>query len=195
MWGLNRGGFVHRIVATHRFGLAFVRTKLDPLGFARSVGVQLGSDVHFYGMKPGMFSTEPWLIRIGSHVHITSGCQFVTHDGGTLALRHLTPSLEITAPIVVGNHVYIGMNSTILPGVTIGDDVVIGAGSVVTKDVPSGSVAAGVPARVIKPLSQYHDELRARSLGIGHLSPGDKERALRVIFADFIDSDVSTEHG
>lgn len=179
---------LHRIKAIVRFGFAFIRTKLDPLGFVRSIGVQLGEDVHFYGMKPGMFSTEPWLIRIGSHVHITSGCQFVTHDGGTLILRHRNPTLEITAPIVVGDYVYIGMNSTILPGVTIGDNVVIGAGSMVTKDIPAGSVAAGVPARVIKPLEQYYQELTERSLGIGHLSAAEKERELRKIFADFTSS-------
>lgn len=177
---------IRHAIRVLKFAAATARSKLDPLGYARSVGVQLGSDVHFYGMKPGMFSTEPWLIRIGSHVHITSGCQFVTHDGGTLALRHLEPTLEITAPIVVGDHVYIGMNSTVLPGVTIGDNVVIGAGSMVTKDIPSGSVAAGIPARVIKPLDQYYRELSERSLGIGHLSAPEKERELKRIFADFI---------
>lgn len=185
--------YAHRLVAIARFCIAFLRTKLDPLGFARAIGVQLGSDVHFYGMKPGMFSTEPWLIRIGSHVHITSGCQFVTHDGGTLALRHLNPTLDIVAPIIVGDHVYIGMNSTILPGVTIGDNVVIGAGSVVTRDIPADSVAAGVPARVIKPLGQYYQELTERSLGVGHLGAAEKEKALRIIFADFIAAGKSKE--
>ncbi|MFK5636019.1 acyltransferase [Ornithinimicrobium sp. LYQ103] len=164
-----------------------VHSKVSPLGYASSLGVKLGEDVHFYGMRPGMFSTEPWLIRIGSHVHITSGCQFVTHDGGTLALRHLTPDLEVTAPIIVGNRVYIGMNSMILPGVTIGDDVVIGAGSMVTKDIPAGSVAAGVPARVIKSIDQYHGELRAKSLHFGHMSALEKEKALKQHFRSFIE--------
>lgn len=183
-------GIGHRAVRSVRFLTAFVHGKLDPLGYARHIGVHLGTDVHFYGMKPGMFSTEPWLIRIGSHVHVTSGCQFITHDGGTLVLRHRDPTLEITAPIVVGDHVYIGMNSTILPGVTVGDDVVIGAGSVVSRDIPSGSVAAGVPAKVIKPLEQYFEELSRRSLGIGHLSGVEKERELRRVFADFISSNA-----
>ena len=56
----------------------------------------------------------------------------------------------IPAPIVLGKRVWIGSNSTILQGVTIGDNAVIGAGSVVTKDIPAGCIAAGVPARIIR---------------------------------------------
>lgn len=177
------------------FLASFIYSKINPLGYARSVGVSLGEDVNFYGMKPGMFSTEPWLIRIGSHVHITSGCQFVTHDGGTLVLRHREPTLELTAPITVGNRVYIGMNSTILPGVDIGDDVIIGAGSVVTKSIPSGSVAVGVPARVIKSIDDYFESAVERSLALGHLSAKDKEHSLREIFGEFIRESSGTQQG
>ena len=52
--------------------------------------------------------------------NITAGCQFITHDGGTLILRKEVPDLELTAPIVVGSDVYIGLNTMILPGVRIG---------------------------------------------------------------------------
>lgn len=55
-----------------------------------------------------------------------------------------------TLPIKIGDHVWIGMRSIILKGVTIGDNVVIAAGSVVTKDVPSNTLVAGIPAKVIK---------------------------------------------
>lgn len=58
--------------------------------------------------------------------------------------------VEYAFPITVGNNVWFGANSVILPGVTIGDDCVIAAGAVVNKDVPSRTVVAGVPARVIK---------------------------------------------
>lgn len=177
---------MRRTKAIAKFAFAFIWSKIQPIGYARSLGVSIGDDVHFYGMKPGMFSTEPWLITIGSHVHITSGCQFVTHDGGTLVLRHREPSLELTAPIVVGNRVYVGMNTTILLGVTIGDDVIIGTGSVVTKDIPAGSVAAGVPARVIKSTQEYFESAQARSLKLGHLSAKDKERALKDHFSALI---------
>lgn len=60
--------------------------------------------------------------------------------------------LEDAKPITVGSNVWFGGNVTVLPGVTIGDNVVIGAGSVVTHDIPSNSVAVGNPCRVIRTL-------------------------------------------
>ena len=157
----------------------------DPVRYARSIGVKVGSGVRFYGMTPGMFGSEPWLIRLGDNVHIVSGCTFVTHDGGVLVLRHRVPDLEITKPISIGNNVYVGINCTILPGVTIGDNVIIGAGSVVTRDIPSNSVAAGVPAKVIKPIEEYLHQVQARSLGFGHMSAEAKEKALREYYRDW----------
>ena len=157
----------------------------DPVRYARSIGVKVGNNVRFYGMTPGMFGSEPWLIRIGNNVHIVSGCNFVTHDGGVLVLRHRVPDLEITRPISIGNNVYVGINCTILPGVTIGDDVIIGAGSVVTRNIPSGSVAAGTPAKVIKSIDEYLEKCKSLSLGYGHLSARDKDSALREHYRDW----------
>lgn len=162
--------------------LAQIRAKLNPHGYARSLGVKLGSNVNFYGMRPGMFSTEPWLITIGNNVYITNGCQFITHDGGTLVLRKEVPDLEITAPIVIGNDVYIGLNTLILPGVVIGNRVIIGAGSVVAKSIPDNSVAAGVPARVIKSVDEYLKAAEKKSLHLGHLSGKAKEKELKKHF-------------
>jgi acetyltransferase-like isoleucine patch superfamily enzyme len=148
------------------------------------MGVQLGENCRIYGNGPNMWGTEPFLIRMGSNVYITDGCCFVTHDGGTLILRSEVPDLEVTAPIVIGSNVYIGLRTVVLPGVTIGNRVVIGAGSVVTRDVPDNSVCVGVPARVIKSVDEYFDSLRARSLHFGHLSAKEKEIALRKHFSD-----------
>ena len=126
-----------------------------------------------------MFGSEPWLISIGNNVHIVSGCHFVNHDGGVLILRQYFPSLEICKRINIGNDVYIGLNCIIMPGVNIGNNVVIGAGSVVTRDIPDNSVAAGVPAKVIKSTAEYCEKLLAESLGFGDLSKKDREKAVK----------------
>ncbi len=173
---------VRRIMGVVTYVFRQMRAKLQPVKYAKSLGVTLGENVVFYGMKPGMFSTEPWLITIGSNVYITAGCQFITHDGGTLILRSEVPDLELTAPITVGNNVYFGVNTTILPGVNIGNRVIIGAGSIVTKDIPDNSVAAGVPARVIKTVDEYLESARKRSLRLGNLSGKAKENALKQYF-------------
>ena len=62
--------------------------------------------------------------------------------------------LEIALPITVGDDVWIGANVTVLPGVTIGSNTVIGAGSVVTKDIPSGVIVLGNPCRVIRNITE-----------------------------------------
>ena len=63
-------------------------------------------------------------------------------------------STMIPAPIHIGKHVWIGSNATVLPGVTIGDGAIVAAGAVVTKDVPKNTIVSGVPARVMRHLSQ-----------------------------------------
>lgn len=147
-----------------------------PLAYAKKIGVNMGDNVNLYG-NPG-WGSEPWIITLGSNVYITAGVKFITHDGGTLLFRHLEPDLEITKPIVVGNDVYIGNNVIILPGVTIGNCVVVGAGAVVTKDIPDNSVVGGVPARVIKSTDEYFNKLKRESLHLGHLKGQEKDEAL-----------------
>lgn len=154
----------------------------DPEAFVRSLGVNLTGRVRFYGVNRAMFGSEPWLITIGDNVYITSEVQFVTHDGGTLILRKEHPELDWTAPIVIGDDVYIGMRSMILAGVTIGNRCVIGAGSVVTRDIPDNTVAAGVPARPLRTTDEYLRRLQAKSLGIGHLPVAAKHAEMKRIY-------------
>lgn len=154
----------------------------DPVGFARSLGVRVGENVRFYGISRGMFGSEPWMIKIGNNCYITAGVQFVNHDGGTLILRKDEPTLEWTAPITIGNDVYIGLRSIILPNVRIGNRCVIGAGSVVTKDIPDNSVFAGVPARFICTVDEYYMKLKMKSLGCGHLPANEKAEVIRSIY-------------
>jgi acetyltransferase-like isoleucine patch superfamily enzyme len=168
-----------RITKVFRTIFHLIYSKLNHIGYAKYIGVNMGENVHIYGNPLEMFSTEPWIITLGNNVHITREVLFITHDGGTLLFRKEVPDLEITAPITVGNDVYIGVRSIILPGVTIGNNCVIGAGSIVTRDVPSNSVVAGVPARVIKTTDAYLQKLKENSLGLGHLKSVEKDEALK----------------
>lgn len=133
--------------------------------------------VHIYGVVE--WGTEPWIITLGNNVHITNGCKFITHDGGTLVYRKEIPDLEITKPISVGNNVYFGNDVLVLPGVHIGNNVIIGARAVVTKDIPDNSVAVGIPAKVIKTADEYLEKLKKESLHLGHLQGREKDDALK----------------
>lgn len=127
---------------------------LSPISYARYIGVTVGKNCRLINVS---FSSEPYLISIGDHVSATR-VRFETHDGGVWCIRDEFPDIDIIKPITVGNNVYIGYGAVILPGVTIGDNVVIGAYAVVTKDIPSGSVCVGIPARVIKNIGEYKEK-------------------------------------
>ena len=88
-------------------------------------------------------------ITFGDNVFIAPNCGFYT-AGHPLDAEIRNNGLEFAKPIKLGNNIWIGGGVTVLPGVTIGDNVVIGAGSVVTKSIPSNTVAVGNPCRVIK---------------------------------------------
>lgn len=90
-------------------------------------------------------------VRFGNHVFIAPNCGFYT-AGHPLDVEQRNRGLEYARPITVGNNVWIGAQVCVLPGVTIGDGCVIGAGSVVTKDIPAHSLAVGNPCRVIRKL-------------------------------------------
>lgn len=88
-------------------------------------------------------------VEFGNNVFIGSNCGFYT-SGHPLDYKTRNKGLEYAKPIKVGNNVWFGGNVCVLPGVTIGDNVVIGAGSVVNKDIPSNVVAVGNPCKVVK---------------------------------------------
>ena len=103
----------------------------------RNDGVKIGKNCTIN--KDVIFGTEPYLISIGDNVRITTGVKLITHDGGLWVLRRLgliDRNADRFGKIVVGNNVNIGWDAIIMPGVRIGDNCVVGAGAVVTKDVP-----------------------------------------------------------
>ena len=85
---------------------------------------------------------------LGPGVHIYCACH------STNPVERKTRRQEWAKPVTIGNDVWIGGNVTILPGVTIGDNCTIGAGSVVTRDIPANSIAAGNPAKIIRTIEK-----------------------------------------
>ena len=93
-------------------------------------------------------------LEIGNKVSFSSGVHVYTHDSSYYRAHDLVKSPEgyhiMRKPVKIGNNVQIGANSVILPGVTIGDNVVVGACSLVNKDIPSNTMAAGNPCKILK---------------------------------------------
>ena len=127
----------------------------------------------------GLYIEPPFFCDYGEHIHAGDAVYFNTNcvilDSAPVTIGHnclfgpavqiYTPlhpmqaaerntAIEYAQPVTIGNNVWVGGNATILPGVTIGDNCVIGAGSVVTKDIPANSLAVGNPARVIRQIEQ-----------------------------------------
>ena len=100
----------------------------------------------------------PWLIRIGDETVVSFGVTILAHDASTRRPLGYTR----VAPVAVGRRVFIGANAIILPGVTIGDDAIVGAGSVVSRDVAPGTVVAGNPARPLLETASYLARHRER---------------------------------
>lgn len=110
------------------------------------------------------FGSEPYLITLGDNVRISSFVTFITHDGGSWPFRRRAEYEGVVrfAKIKVGDNSFIGSHSIIMPGVHIGKNSVVAAGAVVTKDVPEGSVVAGVPAKVISDIETYAEKMKSR---------------------------------
>lgn len=118
--------------------------------FAPSARIRLDRGVQLNGTA---ITARSKTISIGHDTMIAPNCVITDSDFHALwpaETRHIEPAFERDADVTIGSHVWIGMNSIILKGVTIGDGAIIGAGSVVVGDIPAGCVAAGVPAKVIR---------------------------------------------
>jgi acetyltransferase-like isoleucine patch superfamily enzyme len=139
----------------------YIRFRASKAAYLRAQGARIGKNCFLYNHINAY--SEPWLIEIGDDVTITAGVYLITHDGASRLFRR---ELRAANP-VFGNgfgvvrildNSFIGVNSIILPGVTIGPNAIVGAGSVVTKDVPEGLVYAGNPAGLVCTVAQYQQQ-------------------------------------
>lgn len=116
--------------------------------FVCDYGYNISVGLNFYA-NHNLVILDGAPVKFGDNVFIAPNCGFYT-AGHPIDPAERNKGLEYAKPITVGNNVWIGANVCVLPGVSIGDNSVIGAGSVVIKDIPANSVAVGNPCKVVK---------------------------------------------
>lgn len=129
-------------------------------------GIKLGENVKFYSPWTISIDTQrPWMISIGNNVHITAGCKILQHgyDWAVLQKKY-GEVLGNCGKVTIGNNVFVGTETAILKGVTIGDDIIIGAKSLVNKDCIKPGVYAGNPVRFIMSLDDYYEKRKSKQV-------------------------------
>lgn len=147
---------------------------LNPLAHAIKHGMIVGKGCTLASKRNSSFGSEPYLIKLGDEVRMSGGIHFVTHDGGTWAFRDLEEykirggDIATYGSISIGDRTFIGYGVTILPNVKIGKRCIIGAGAIVTSDIPDNSIAVGIPAKVIGNTFDYANKCKLRHEKIGY---------------------------
>lgn len=124
--------------------------------FGRGIIIYKGNNI-----KIGECASIGERSKLHGHGKISIGRDFLAAPGLTISSGgHNVQTLKpFEAEVKIGDRVWCGVNVTILPGVTVGDDVVIGAASVITKNIPSNSVVVGAPAKVIRTISRIENQV------------------------------------
>lgn len=144
---MRESSLLYRILVKLRIMKAMDYNSIE---YLRSRGVQIGENVNL--INTTIDWSHGFLVSIGNRVTLT-GVKILTHDGST----QIPFGVSRVGKVTIGDEVFVGHGTIILPNVRIGSRVVVGAGSVVTRNIPDNSVAAGNPARVI---GTYDDFLK-----------------------------------
>lgn len=125
-------------------------------------GLVVGSD---FQMEKGcnIDANFPWLIEIGNNVTFASNVCLLAHDGSTKKLVGYSKVGKVS----IGDNVFVGYGSIVMPNVRIGDGCVVGANSVVTSSLPDGVVAAGSPAKVLMTVGEFAERTKGATEGRG----------------------------
>lgn len=149
--------------------------------YLRSLGVRIGKQCEIL-TPAGNFGTEPWLVELGDRVTVSAGVLFYTHDGASRVIRHEiaggAPWGNRFGTIVIRDNSFIGSQTILMPNINIGPNSIVGAGSVVHRDVAPNTVAAGVPAREICSLEDYKQRYRTKMVPIAARTREELRREL-----------------
>jgi len=135
--------------------------------------------VSIYGANRWTLGTEPYLVTFEDDVTVSHHVTFITHDGGLRVIRATHPEASYYAPIIVESGAFTGARTILLPGVRVGSMSVVGAGAVVSRDVPERVVVVGCPARPIRSMDDYAFARRVDWTNTMGLSKRAKEKVLR----------------
>ncbi len=126
---------------------------------AQKKGLKLGKNWFIQGVPN--FGSEPFLIEIGDYVTIAEDVSFINHGGDARVTKRLEKYKDGRnfGRIKIGNNSFIGKGTILMPGISIGDNCIVGSLSVVSSSIPDNSVYAGTPAKYICSIDEYGDRL------------------------------------
>lgn len=132
--------------------------------YLRRMGVSIGEGTFIFSRNALIDISRPSLVSIGKDCYINQHFTLLTHEWvSKVFIGSGRGFLNSSGKVTIGNNVSFGQNVMVLKGVSIGDNCFIGAGSIVTKDIPAGSIAVGAPCRVIMTLDEYYEKRLAQA--------------------------------
>lgn len=130
-------------------------------------GMKLSGRPKYISNSVSFDGTNYSLISIGDGTVISSDVRFLTHDYSIMRAAQAVGKppnniIRIVKPITIGSNCFLGTKSLIMPGTSIGDNVILGAGSVVSGNVPSNCVIAGNPAKVLRSIEEHYEKVMSK---------------------------------
>lgn len=151
---------IKRIVFPHKYSSAAYIKHLRKQGIDIGIHSNIWSPTHVY-----IDTQRPHMLHIGDYVRITYNVTILAHDfSRVVVVMHDHENIGEAKETWIGDNVFIGMNATILMGAHIGNNCIIGAGSVVSGTIPDGVVVAGNPAKIICTIDEYAKKRRSKTL-------------------------------
>ena len=139
-------------------------TSLTYISWLKKQGVVIGEGTYIYPHNALIDVSRPSLVKIGKNCFLNQHFTLLTHDYVSKVLIETGRQfINSSGRVTIGDNVSFGQHVMVLKGVTIGDNSFIGAGSIVTKDIPANSVAVGAPCRVVMTIEEYYQKRLQRS--------------------------------